>query len=42
MLIWFYSQYALLAISAVYVSHGLIWWIVRSLGRVATPVTSES
>src|SRR5436190_7256988 len=37
MLIWFYSQYALLAISAIYVAHGVIWWIFRLLGRVARP-----
>lgn len=42
MLIWFYSQYALLAISAIYVSHGLIWWILRLLGRMAKPLTSKS
>lgn len=41
MLIWFYSQYALLAISAIYVSHGLIWWIIRLLSRIARP-TSKS
>lgn len=29
--IWFYSQYALLAIAAVYVSHGVIWWLIRPL-----------
>lgn len=31
MAVWFYSQYALLAIAAIYVSHGLIWWMIRSL-----------
>jgi CDP-diacylglycerol--serine O-phosphatidyltransferase len=38
MTVWFYSQYALLAIAAIYVSHGVIWWIIRSLapkGRTA-------
>lgn len=29
MAIWFYSQYALIGIAAVYVSHGVIWWIFR-------------
>ncbi len=37
MFIWFYSQYALLALAAVYVSHGLIWWIFRLIGRVFRP-----
>ncbi len=36
MLIWFYSQYALLALAVIYVSHGLIWWIIRSLGRAVS------
>ena len=27
--VWFYSEYALLAIAGLYVSHGLIWWIIR-------------
>ena len=31
MVVWFYSDYALLAISAIYVSHGLIWWVIRSV-----------
>lgn len=29
--VWFYSRYALLAIAAVYVSHGVIWWIIRRI-----------
>lgn len=37
MLIWFYSQYALLALAAIYISHGIIWWIARLLGRVIRP-----
>ena len=37
MLIWFYSQYALLGIAALYVSHGLVWWIIRSIGRLFKP-----
>lgn len=31
MLIWFYSEYALLALSLVYVSHGIIWYILGLL-----------
>lgn len=42
MLIWFYSQYALLGISAIYVAHGVIWWIVRLLGPIARPSASSS
>lgn len=38
--VWFYSQYALLAIAAVYVSHGPIWWVVRLLGRIVKPSTA--
>jgi CDP-diacylglycerol--serine O-phosphatidyltransferase len=30
--IWFYSQYVLAALAAVYVSHGLLWWIARYIG----------
>ena len=37
MAVWFYSQYALLAIAAIYVSHGLLWWVIRSIGRIARP-----
>ena len=37
MLIWFYSEYALLAIAAIYVSHGLIWWMIRAIGRLFRP-----
>ena len=42
MLIWFYSQYALLAISAIYVAHGVIWWILRLFGRIARPTATEA
>jgi CDP-diacylglycerol--serine O-phosphatidyltransferase len=31
MAIWFYSRYALLTIAIIYVSHGLIWWVLRAL-----------
>jgi CDP-diacylglycerol---serine O-phosphatidyltransferase len=41
MFVWFYSKYALLTIAAIYVSHGVIWWIARSIGRLARPATVE-
>jgi CDP-diacylglycerol---serine O-phosphatidyltransferase len=41
MAVWFYSRYALLAIAAVYVSHGVIWWLIRFLGRFRAPATSD-
>jgi len=37
MFVWFYSKYALLAIAGIYVLHGVIWWIVRLVGRVVKP-----
>lgn len=37
MLVWFYSRYALLALAAIYVSHGVIWWIGRLFGRLLRP-----
>jgi phosphatidylserine synthase len=37
MFIFFYSKYALLAIAATYVIHGVIWWIFRLIGRVVRP-----
>ncbi len=40
MFVWFYSKYALLAIAAIYVSHGIIWWMIRSIGRLIKPSTS--
>ncbi len=43
MAIWLYSQYALLAIAAAYVSHGLIWWAFRFLGRFrAVPANDQA
>jgi CDP-diacylglycerol---serine O-phosphatidyltransferase len=33
MAIWFYSEYALLGIAALYVSHGVVWWVFRFLNR---------
>jgi len=32
MAVWFYSQYVLVALAAIYVSHGLIWWMIRYTG----------
>lgn len=31
MAIWFYSEYALAGLAAVYVAHGLIWWMARAI-----------
>jgi CDP-diacylglycerol--serine O-phosphatidyltransferase len=31
MLIWFYSQYTLLILASLYVAHGVVWWVLRSL-----------
>ncbi len=31
MFVWFYSQYALLAIAGIYVLHGLVWWALRAV-----------
>lgn len=33
MAVWFYSEYALLVIAVLYVSHGVVWWAFRFLGR---------
>ncbi len=35
MLIWLYSQYVLLILSAVYVSHGILWYLASLLRRRA-------
>jgi CDP-diacylglycerol--serine O-phosphatidyltransferase len=41
MAIWFYSQYVLAAIAAIYVFHGLVWWAVRAAtSSVKKPVAS--
>jgi CDP-diacylglycerol--serine O-phosphatidyltransferase len=29
MAIWFYSEYVLVALAAIYVAHGLLWWMAR-------------
>ncbi len=39
--IWFYSQYALLAIAGLYVAHGLILWMISSLGRLVRPTPAN-
>jgi CDP-diacylglycerol--serine O-phosphatidyltransferase len=39
MLMWFYSQYALLAISIIYVSHGIIGWLYRAATRRKSDTT---
>jgi CDP-diacylglycerol--serine O-phosphatidyltransferase len=41
MSVWFYSQYALLAIAAIYVLHGFIWWILRLAGRLFRPSSAD-
>ena len=44
MAVWLYSEYALLAIAALYVGHGVIWWLFRSLfskGKTEEPETSS-
>lgn len=42
MFVWFYSQYALVAIAGIYVAHGLIWWIFRFIGRFFRPSSTEA
>lgn len=42
MMVWFYSQYALLALAAIYVSHGLVWWVIRMAGRILRPASNAS
>jgi CDP-diacylglycerol--serine O-phosphatidyltransferase len=37
MLMWLYSNYLLLILSTAYVSHGVIWYIVRTLLRSPKP-----
>ena len=40
MVIWFYSQYALLIIAGTYVAHGVVWWIVRTISARARPAAA--
>jgi phosphatidylserine synthase len=42
MSIWFYSRYALFAIAAIYVSHGVIWWIARAINSKLRPSTETA
>jgi CDP-diacylglycerol--serine O-phosphatidyltransferase len=39
MVVWFYSQYALLVIAGIYVAHGIIWWFVRMVGSRMRPAS---
>ena len=43
MAIWFYSKYALLILSAVYVSHGVVWYVLSFLTprRKEKPVETQ-
>jgi len=41
MAVWFYSQYALLAIAAIYVSHGIIWWVFRAVNSKLRPASQS-
>lgn len=42
MFVYLYSRYALLAISAIYVMHGLVWWVVRALTVKRASVDSKT
>jgi len=35
--VWFYSKYALLLIAGTYVAHGVVWWLIRLMGRIVKP-----
>jgi CDP-diacylglycerol--serine O-phosphatidyltransferase len=41
MTVWFYSQYALLVLATIYVSHGVIWWLLRPIFVRSTPVSKD-
>jgi CDP-diacylglycerol--serine O-phosphatidyltransferase len=42
MAVLFYSQYVLVALAALYVSHGLVWWMARSIAsRMKKPVAGS-
>ncbi|MGD9628334.1 MAG: phosphatidylcholine/phosphatidylserine synthase [Pyrinomonadaceae bacterium] len=43
MLMWLYSQYMLLILSAAFVSHGVIWYVLRTIfsGRSTNPENFE-
>lgn len=40
--VWLYSQYALLVIATVYVVHGVILWVIRSIGSRLRPSASKT
>jgi len=42
MAIFFYSQYALVGIAALYVSHGIVWWIFRAVAGKLRPARNEA
>ncbi|HTK26539.1 MAG TPA: CDP-alcohol phosphatidyltransferase family protein [Pyrinomonadaceae bacterium] len=42
MLMWLYSQYILLLIAALYVSHGVIWYFISLMRRHPVPAESKS
>lgn len=42
MFIWFYSEYALLLLSGVYVSHGVIWYVLGILVPRRKPEEAEA
>lgn len=39
---FFYSKYALVSIAGIYVAHGVIFWLLRLLGRLVKPSQSTS
>ena len=41
MAIWFYSQYVLVVLAGIYVSHGLIWWMARYTASKLRRPTSD-
>ena len=42
MFVFFYSRHALLAISGIYVLHGLVWWVIRALTVKRSPAVQKS
>ncbi len=41
MFVFLYSQYALLTIAGIYVSHGVLWWITRSISAKLRPSSTD-
>jgi phosphatidylserine synthase len=41
MAVWLFSEYMLLGLAAAYVSHGVIWWLVRPLFVRSQPAASN-